>query len=42
MIRELGIKPVINAAGTVTVLGGCLVQEEALDAIKEMAGIRNA
>ena len=37
LIDELGIKPVVNAAGTVTTLGGCLVEDETLDAMREIA-----
>jgi L-seryl-tRNA(Ser) seleniumtransferase len=39
MLKELGVKPVINACGTVTVLGGCLVDDEVLEAVKEAAGV---
>src|SRR5271157_2153040 len=39
LLEELGITPVVNAAGTVTVLGGCLVHDEVLDAARQMAKI---
>jgi uncharacterized pyridoxal phosphate-dependent enzyme len=39
LLEELGIIPVVNAAGTVTVLGGCLVHDEVLDAARQMAKI---
>src|SRR5579872_738336 len=38
VIKELGIKPVINCAGTLTVLGGNTVDPEIIDAMKEAAG----
>ena len=37
LIDEIGIKPVVNAAGTVTILGGCLVEDEVLDAMREIS-----
>ena len=38
MIEEdLGIKPVINCTGTLTLLGGNIVEEEVVDAMKEAA-----
>jgi len=39
MLDELGVKPVINACGTVTVLGGCLVDDEVLEAMREAAKV---
>ena len=39
MLKELGVKPVINASGTITVLGGCLVDDEVLEAIREVAKV---
>ena len=39
MLEELGVKPVINACGTVTVLGGCLVDNEVLEGIIEVAKV---
>jgi len=39
MLEELGVRPVINAAGTVTVLGGCQVDDEVLDAMREAAKV---
>lgn len=39
MLEELGVKPVINAAGTLTVLGGCLVDDEVLEAMREAAKV---
>lgn len=39
MIEELGIKPIINASGTLTLLGGCLVEDVAMDAMSEMSRI---
>src|SRR5208337_2042879 len=41
LLKELGIKPVVNAAGTVTVLGGCLVHDEVfvdMNALHEKIG----
>jgi L-seryl-tRNA(Ser) seleniumtransferase len=38
VIKELGIQPVINCAGTLTVLGGNTVDPEIIDAMKEAAG----
>ena len=35
---KLGVKPVINGMGTVTVLGGCLMPPEVLRAMDEAAG----
>jgi len=35
--EELGVKPVINCAGNLTVLGGNLVAEEVIDSMKEAA-----
>jgi uncharacterized pyridoxal phosphate-dependent enzyme len=37
VIEELGVKPVINCAGNLTVLGGNVVDEEVIDAMKEAA-----
>jgi uncharacterized pyridoxal phosphate-dependent enzyme len=39
LLEELGVRPVINAAGTVTILGGCLVDDEVLDAMREAAKV---
>ncbi len=39
LIEELGLKPVINAAGTMTVLGGITLDDEVLDAMKEASKI---
>ncbi len=39
MLEELGVKPVINACGTVTVLGGCLMDDEVLQAMREAAKV---
>ena len=39
MLEELRVKPVINACGTVTVLGGCLVDDEVLEGIREAAKV---
>ena len=36
--KELGIKPFINASGTITTLGGSLMASEVTDAMKEAAG----
>lgn len=36
--EKLGIKPFINASGTITTLGGSLMSTEALDAMREAAG----
>jgi uncharacterized pyridoxal phosphate-dependent enzyme len=35
---DLGIRPFINASGTITTLGGSLMTEEALDAMRSAAG----
>src|SRR5437879_6053457 len=37
MKEELGVTPVINCAGNLTVLGGNVVDEEVIDAMKEAA-----
>ena len=37
MYSKLGVKPVINGMGTVTVLGGCLMPPEVLQAMDEAA-----
>ncbi len=37
MKEELGVSPVINCAGNLTVLGGNVVDEEVIDAMKEAA-----
>jgi uncharacterized pyridoxal phosphate-dependent enzyme len=39
MLEKLGVKPVINACGTVTTLGGCMVADEVLDAMREAANV---
>jgi len=39
LLDELGIKSVVNAVGTVTVLGGCRVHDEILDVARQMAKI---
>jgi uncharacterized pyridoxal phosphate-dependent enzyme len=39
VLEELGVKPVINAAGTLTLLGGCLIDDEVLDAMREAAKV---
>ncbi|MFT5369705.1 MAG: putative pyridoxal phosphate-dependent enzyme [Candidatus Latescibacterota bacterium] len=36
--EKLGVKPFINASGTITTLGGSLMPVEALDAMREAAG----
>jgi uncharacterized pyridoxal phosphate-dependent enzyme len=36
--EKLGIKPFINASGTITTLGGSLMSQQALDAMQEAAG----
>jgi uncharacterized pyridoxal phosphate-dependent enzyme len=39
MLKKLGIQGVINATGTLTVLGGCVIDKEILDAWAEAAGV---
>jgi L-seryl-tRNA(Ser) seleniumtransferase len=39
LLRELGVKPVINAAGTVTVLGGSVMTDEVMNAMMEGAKV---
>jgi len=39
LIRDLGLKPVINAAGTLTVLGGAVMDEEVVEAIAEASKV---
>jgi len=39
MLEELGIRPVINAAGSLTLLGGSILEDDVLAAMKEVAGI---
>lgn len=36
--QDLGVKPFINASGTITTLGGSLMRPEVLDAMQEAAG----
>jgi len=36
--NEIGVEPIINCAGNVTVLGGNIVDEEVIEAMKEAAG----
>jgi uncharacterized pyridoxal phosphate-dependent enzyme len=38
LFKELGIRTFINAAGTYTIMSGCLMHEEVLDAIRSTAG----
>ena len=35
--RDLGVSPIINAFGTVTILGGSLMSQEVLDAMADAA-----
>ncbi len=35
MLKELGISPIINAHGTPTVFGGCVLEGEIIDAMKD-------
>jgi len=35
LIEELGLKPVINAAGTLTLLGGSILDEDVTNAMIE-------
>ena len=39
LLDQIGIRSVVNASGTVTVLGGCLVHDEVLNAMREAAKI---
>jgi L-seryl-tRNA(Ser) seleniumtransferase len=39
ILEELGIKKIVNAHGSLTVLGGSTVSSEVLDAMREVAGI---
>lgn len=39
LLDQIGIRSVINASGTVTVLGGCLVHDEVLNVMREAAKI---
>jgi L-seryl-tRNA(Ser) seleniumtransferase len=39
LVEELGVRPVINAAGTLTVLGGSVLGPEVLDAVREASQI---
>ena len=38
--EKLGIKPFINASGTITTLGGSLMPSEVTDAMKEAANVK--
>ena len=38
LYEELGVKTVINAAGTQTFLGGSIVHPKVMEAMKEAAG----
>jgi len=37
LFKELGIRTFINAAGTYTIMSGCLMHEEVLEAIRSTA-----
>lgn len=39
MLEELGVEPIINCAGTLTVLGGTVLDDEVLDAMSEAAKV---
>jgi uncharacterized pyridoxal phosphate-dependent enzyme len=39
MLEKIGVKKIINCSGTLTVLGGTTVDDEVIDAMKEVAGI---
>jgi len=39
LLDELGIKLVVNTAGTVTVLGSCLVHDEILNVVRQVTKI---
>ena len=36
--QDLGVRPFINASGTITTLGGSLMPSEVLEAMREAAG----
>lgn len=39
MIEELGLKPIINASGNLTVLGGTTIDDEVLEAMREASKV---
>jgi len=39
IIEELGLKPVINAAGTLTLLGGSIMDEDVTNAMMEASKV---
>lgn len=38
LFKELGIRTFINAAGTYTIMSGCLMHEDVMEAIRSTAG----
>ncbi|MEM4206807.1 MAG: SelA-like pyridoxal phosphate-dependent enzyme, partial [Nitrososphaerota archaeon] len=39
LIEELGLKPIINASGNLTILGGTTLEDEVLEAMREASKV---